>query len=300
MRSDFEKEQNPLFTSQKTITMNKKQLLQQFPELIREIYNEINRMPLEAKADGRLDKYISEQKKDYKPDPKEVYKRLCNIIDSWKTWVSTPIPSELLKERDELAEKLGKKEWEILSLTKTKGCIYCPPDEETKQKLFDQGFVIHSVRYKDEVYTVGDKAETEYCKGTVFTISGFDIIESKCRVNFKKDTSNLLAIGIDSIKKPKTPIFTTNGDNEPLFYNDFYYFVPSEIPNKVFESILKNKVYCPPSDQTTFKDKTKAEDYLIDNYKGLTFNDIIESDIINKPLTALSKLKSIVKERLGK
>ncbi len=158
---------------------------------------------------------------------------------------------------------------------------------------------IHSVRYKGEVFTVGDMVRFD---DVTFKINSIDKIGDYIYLN------NLLSY-ISRCHKV-SPVFTTNGDNEPISVGDKYYelyenkiiehtcgdlylFFDTEsgMSIAIAEAMEKNKT-------KIFKSKEKAEDWLIRNATVLSVKKLMENMEVFNNVSFLT-LKELARKELG-
>lgn len=150
--------------------------------------------------------------------------------------------------------------------------------------------IIHSVRYKGEVFTVGDWVR--YFRSFHGDNKMFDFKIEKIILSGGKQL--LLSDGVDNtciidVAHKLSPIFVTNGDNEPVFDRDEVYYLyedQKDLKTTVFD--IGDK----PSEKAKFfKSRKKAESWLRENAQVLSFKEA-------KELTQ-NQIKEVINERLG-
>lgn len=154
--------------------------------------------------------------------------------------------------------------------------------------------IIHSVRYKGEVFTVGDWVR--YFRSFHGDNKMFDFKIEKIILSGGKQL--LLSDGVDNtciidVAHKLSPIFVTNGDNEPMFDpKETYYFFDIKNPHGVFSSAAQSYVDDPGL--MRFKSKEKAKDWLFEKATVFSLMDYIQYR--NSPYDEVEK---VVRERLG-
>jgi hypothetical protein len=131
-----------------------------------------------------------------------------------------PLPVNRIITYPEFWEEVIKKDYEILSLINDANVVIGPEGIFNPEYYTNSGlWKIHSVkRLSDgEVFTVGDK-----CEGGI--IKGFKQVNNNCPLSAVYDKDWFSHDYVTTLKKPKTPLFTTE-DGVEVFEGDRCWYV---------------------------------------------------------------------------
>lgn len=170
------------------------------------------------------------------------------------------------------------------------------PDENNRKGI---QYFIHSVKRKSDgvVFSLGDKVfykdGTKFSTGEYFeTIKSLNIHNNEIQVWFECSTFYFLS----SLQK-KTPLFKDFLGNKVFEGEIVYYCYLGNKPSLLEQVVLPYNKNSKPS-ENCFKNKSDAENYLINNAKVLSYDDIM----IYLPTTMddfHNPLKELIKSRLN-
>jgi hypothetical protein len=253
-----------------------------------------------------------------------------NYANYWGKGCKQALPIDLVENQSEFWEEIIEKDYEILSFVATKKHSLesrILTVEEIKKisknsynnsKLFnldsyiknnDGYWNIHSVkRLSDaEVFTIGDRVETEIVNQNACVIYGFEIVDNQLRVNHtlsyllnQKYPETYYNKHLHLLNKRK-PLFTTE-DSVDIYEGNIYYALNANYPlsTNIIETFTARK-NTPTGKRMLgildFSTKEAAEEYILINKPCLSIKEILELNMDIKKIFANS-LKRLVKSKL--
>jgi len=192
-------------------------------------------------------------------------------------------------EQFKASKTTPEKDWEVLDYLVGGSQIISHTDgisfDNTNQlfEMSDSNIDIHSVRYRDTVFTVGDMTEAG-------KIESFEQVGERMYIKIVNDPLRQY-YHVGNLTK-LNPIFTTNGDSEPVFEGENYYTING---NGVYEGVCKLN-YSYDHTVTRFKSREKAEEYLIENAEVLSIKELL---VIGMYGTEREFIGNVVRKKIG-